>query len=431
MIWRPQRRVLEWASDSDEQTRRSVHSPSETGKLHSKPHLLFLSHCVPNPPNKGEKIRAHYEISRLAREYRIHLACFARTEAEMQDALDLRDLCASMRIELLPYRTALLRALGRFALGECLNTSFYHSPGLRAYVEWRRATPLSGIFVYSSPMAQYAPKDAPLLLDMVDVDSEKWLEYGRLRWPGPAYSLEGRRLREVERQVAARANCTIVATRQEEALLQTFSPHRVMTLENGVNFEYFDPAAAQRIESLRGREFLVFVGAMSYYPNVDAVRRFAIEIFSRLRRHNPGLELLIVGHNPSQAVRALARIGGVTVTGSVSDVRPYLAAARAVVAPLRIARGIQNKVLEALAMGKPVFAASAVCRTFGPELPRGVVCCDSAEDYHNALASPDADDIRRAARIRFGWSTNLNQLTSELRAIIDAYDGSLSSFACK
>src|SRR5713226_9386379 len=112
MMRRPHRRVLEWARDSDE----PAHG--------AKPHLLFLSHCVPNPPNKGEKIRAHYEISRLAREYRIHLACFARTEAEMQDALDLRDLCASMRIELLPYRTALLRALGRFALGECLNTSF-------------------------------------------------------------------------------------------------------------------------------------------------------------------------------------------------------------------------------------------------------------------------------------------------------------------
>src|SRR6266849_1000423 len=165
MTRRPHRPVLEWARDSDE----PAHG--------AKPHLLFLSHCVPNPPNKGEKIRAHFEISHLAREYRIHLVCFARTKAEMHDALDLRDLCASICVELLPYRTALLWAVGRFALGECLTTSFYCSPHFRAYVDSLSA-PLSATFVYSSAMAQYAPEGVPMLLDLVDVDSEKWLEYG-------------------------------------------------------------------------------------------------------------------------------------------------------------------------------------------------------------------------------------------------------------
>jgi polysaccharide biosynthesis protein PslH len=313
-----------------------------------------------------------------------------------------------------------------------LTTSFHDSPRLRAYTRSLEQLPLSASLVYSSVMAQYAPADIPMLLDMVDVDSEKWLEYGRMRWPGPVYSAEGRRLREVERRITAQASCAVVSTHQEwDLVTREFSPERVITVENGVDFEFFDPAREYDTEGLRGRQFIVFVGAMSYYPNADAVQRFATEVFGRLRRNNPSLELLIVGHNPSRAVTALAGIEGVTVTGSVEDVRRYLAAACAVVAPLRIARGIQNKVLEGLAMGKAVLATSAVCRTFGAERPNGVLRCDSPEEYQKALAMAGMDGVRQAAYARFNWASNIDRLKAELRRLRDIHKSRSSIFACQ
>ncbi len=379
-----------------------------------RPHLLFLSHCVPNPPNKGEKIRAYHELSRLARDYRIHLACFARTEAEMADARALRDRCASVYVELLPFRTALLRAAARFALGACLNTSFYRSGKLAEHVNTLKDLPLSVALVYSGVMMQYAPAGLPVLLDMVDVDSEKWAAYGKQRRPGALYSLESRRLRRAERQWVACADRTFVSTRQEQALLEGIAGRQVMTIENGVDFDFFDPAALPPAAHLQGRQYLLFAGSMDYYPNADGVCGFATTVYRRLRRDNPRLEFLIVGNNPSKDVMALARMEGVTVTGFVPDVRPYLAGAWVVVAPLRIARGIQNKVLEALAMNKPVLASSAVCRTFGPDLPVGVGCCDSPDDYRKALAFPAALNVRRAAASRFNWAANVDRLANEI-----------------
>ena len=266
---------------------------------------------------------------------------------------------------------ALAKAALSFAAGQCLTTSFYGHAGLRAAVERvRRGVPLAATVVYSSAMAQYAPAGVPYILDMVDVDSEKWLQYASLRTPGWAYHWEGGRLRQREIAYAGRARHTFLA------------------------------------------------------PNADGVLSFAATILPVLRREDPDLRFVIAGRNPTAAVRQLARRPGIEVTGSVPDVRPYLANARAVVAPLRIARGIQNKVLEALAMGKPVLASPAVCRTFGAELPYGVICCEQPREYVAALAGiadhrPQAA-IRNQARQRFCWETNLQQLLASLDTVLAA-----------
>jgi sugar transferase (PEP-CTERM/EpsH1 system associated) len=392
-------------------SRRLIGSPME---------ILFLSHCVPNRPDKGEKIRAHHELRHLAREHTVHLACLARTHTEAEEAEALRDRYASVHVEVLDSRIALGRAACRFVAGGCLTGSFYDSPGLRDYVASLERLPLEAAVAYSAVMVPYAPSHLPLLLDMVDVDSEKWFEYGRLRRFGPLYSLEARRYRRLEARCAAAADCTVVSTAQEAELLRSFNSGRTVTLENGVDFDFFDPDRTYAEPALESRRFLLFLGVMNYYPNADAVCRFASEIFPCLRRRDPQLELVVAGRSPSARVERLGRTGGVSVTGYVTDVRPYLAAATAVVAPLRIARGVQNKVLEGLAMRKRVLASSAVCRSFGGELPAGVRRCDSVRDYEEALEAleeVDAIDMRRAAMARFCWATNMKRLSAELENI--------------
>ena len=195
-------------------------------------------------------------------------------------------------------------------------------------------------------------------------------------------------------------------------------------MENGVDFDYFDPLLPHDPPDLH-RRFVVFVGAMDYYPNADAACWWASHVFPQVRRRQPDMEFFVVGRNPTRAVRRLAGQPGITVTGAVADVRPYLSAAEAVVAPLRIARGIQNKVLEALAMGKRTLASAAVCDTFGQELPLGIVPCRSPQDYlrffqqGRTASTGSSAAIRGAARRRFSWNTNLQTLTAELESILD------------
>ena len=389
--------------------------------------ILFLSHCVPNPPDKGEKIRSYHELNRLAAKYRVHLVCFAKSDSEMKDAWKLRDRCASVYAELLPQRRSLVRAAVRSIGGKCLMTSFYGSARMLQHVNSLTGRlPLLASLAYSSAAAQYAPPEIPLVLDMVDVDSEKWLQYGRMRWPGMLYRLEGQRLRRREIDFANRAVCTFLSTWHEAGICRSFVPNAdIRCLENGVDFDYFDPSLGWQSADLRGRRFVVFVGAMNYYPNADAVCWFASHVFRHLRKRQPNLEFFIVGRDPTAAVRRLARQPGITVTGTVSDVRPYLAASEAVVAPLRVARGIQNKVLEALAMGKFVYASTAVCDTFGRDIPAGIIHCRSERDYlrnprqvqPGPASSPAA--IRSAARRRFSWNTNLNSLIDEMESLLD------------
>lgn len=387
--------------------------------------ILFLSHCVPNPPDKGEKIRAHYMVNALCREHRVHVACFARNREEVEAARQLMDRCASVHAELLS-PVALPKAAVRFALGGCLNLAYYSSPRLRHYVESvARSTPLGAGVAYTLVMAPYMPRGVPWVLDMVDVDSEKWLDYAAHRKPGFPYRLEAGRLRREEVRWARAASRALLTTRNEADLFRSLAPGvRVEELENGVDFDYFAPGCAEDPSGLAGRRFVAFTGTMDYWPNIDAVEWFANRVLPVLRRRNPALEFLIVGRSPSKAVCELARLPGVVVTGAVPDIRPYLKFAQAVVTPLRLARGIQNKVLEALAMGKTVLASGAVCRTFGESLPAGVLECESEAAYEERLCGGglpfESAEIRESAKERFDWDRNIQTLRKAVSGAAEA-----------
>jgi glycosyltransferase involved in cell wall biosynthesis len=276
-------------------------------------------------------------------------------------------------------------------------------------------------------MAPYAPRQLPLLFDMLDVDSEKWLWYAQSRRPGFLFRLEAQRLRRWETYWSMAAQGTVLTTQNEESLLRSFAPQALTCfMENGVDSEYFDGVARPLPSGLKGRRFVVFVGTMDYHPNIEAVQWFANRVLPGLRRQDTRIEFLIVGRNPAKAVWNLARLDGVTIAADVPDTRPYLAHARAIVAPLSMARGIQNKVLEALAMGRAVFASTAVCETFGKSVPAGVFCCASAAEFvdrvsKGSTAEPHCDTgIRAEACRRFSWRKNVEVIIDRLDAFTDS-----------
>jgi len=384
--------------------------------------ILYLCHRVPYPPDKGERIRAFHQIQGLARRHRVHLLALA--DGELPDLNPLEALCE--RVEVFPLnRTA---AYARAALGALrprpFSLSFFESKELSGRLrELSRRERFDVVMVYCSAMAPYAEllPEVPAVLDMVDVDSAKWAQYARfaplpLR---PVYALEARRLRRYETSLAGRFRKILLATGNETRLYKTNAPGApAATVLSGVDVDYFEPLELPKAAV----PTLVFTGQMDYFANVDGVVHFVREVFPRLRRRVPDVELLVVGRSPVPAVRDLGELPGVQVTGAVGDVRPFLARAWAFVAPLRIAQGVQNKVLEAMASNLPVVCSERVLAGVadgGFRSGRDLLAAGSDDEMENAVAALIADPALRerlaaSARQRllatYRWGSSLDRL---------------------
>jgi sugar transferase (PEP-CTERM/EpsH1 system associated) len=261
--------------------------------------------------------------------------------------------------------------------------------------------------------------DGPRVIDFCDVDSDKWRQFAAAharpaRW---VYAREARLLEACERRAALEFDATLVSAEAEAALLRRIAPQaaaRVRVLANGVDAARFDPAAVWPNPYPAGCRPVVFTGAMDYYANIDAVRWFADAVLAQVRAAVPQALFAIVGSNPTAAVRALARPDAVLVTGWVEDVRPYLAHAAVVVAPLRIARGVQNKVLEALAMARPLVATTNAVQGIPGAADAGVQVRDDAGTFGTAVidglrADPQlATAGRRLVLERYAWQTQVD-----------------------
>ncbi len=224
------------------------------------------------------------------------------------------------------------------------------------------------------------------IIDFVDIDSDKWRQYATTRsWPTSwVYRRESRKLLDFERRVATAFDVSLFVSANEAALFRTKAPesaHKIFHVGNGVDHEYFSPERRYQDPFGGQADVLVFTGAMDYWPNVDAMCWFANDALPRIRDKVPAARLVIVGSNPSSAVRRLARLPGVTVTGRVADVRPYLVHAGAVVAPLRVSRGVQNKVLEAMAMARSVIATPCALEGIAAEPGHDVVMATADESF--------------------------------------------------
>ncbi|MDQ2805158.1 MAG: TIGR03087 family PEP-CTERM/XrtA system glycosyltransferase [Pseudomonadota bacterium] len=329
------------------------------------PPLLFLAHRIPYPPDRGEKIRAWHILRHLAQRYDVYLGCFSVDgEATPEHIAALHAICADVLCLPLDRRRAKLRALLHARPGRPLMLDYYGNRTLQAWVARVLAEhPVKLAFIYSAAMAPYVlgKTNIRLVLDMVDVDSEKWREYAsKASWPMRAvWAREARTLLAYERQAALTAERTILVSEPECQRLRELAPEtsgRLAAIENGVDLDRFRPGLALASPYTRPGPHIAFTGNMDYWPNADAVAWFAQEVFPAVRQALPGAEFYIVGADPTSEVRRLAELPGVQVTGRVPDVRPYVAHAAVIVAPLRIARGIQNKVMEGMAMGRPVIA---------------------------------------------------------------------------
>jgi sugar transferase (PEP-CTERM/EpsH1 system associated) len=326
--------------------------------------MVFLAHRIPYPPDKGDKIRSWRLFEHFRERYRVHLGCFVDDPADRAHLPMLAERCASLcALEIAPRRRK-LGALAGLAGGRPLTFAYYADRRLArwlAEVRGRRAPALE--FAFSSGVAPaLAGGDAPRVVDLVDLDAEKWrLVAARRRGPmARLYAREARTLAAAETAIARTADLTLLVSLAEAADLGArdgVPGERVAVVPNGVDTAAFDPSRAT--PRPRPADAVVFTGAMDYEPNADAVIWFADAVWPHLRARHPELEFWIVGARPTAAVAALAERDGVVVTGRVDDVRPWLAYAAVAVAPLRLARGLQNKVLEAMAMAKPVVATPA------------------------------------------------------------------------
>ena len=387
--------------------------------------LLFLTHRLPFPPNKGDKVRSYHLLRHLAQAHRVFLGTFVDDPDDQQHVPAVRALCQEVHAPRLHPKHARIGSLKGLLQAEPLSLSYYRSSSMTHWVtDLLARKKMDATLVFSSAMAQYVNAHlGPLLVDFVDVDSAKWTEYASAhRWPlSWVYRREGDTLLRYERQVAARADFSFFATEKEANMFRKLAPEsaaRIVAISNGVDADYFSAATARQSPFTADETPLVFTGAMDYWPNIDAVCWFASEMLPQLRRRWPNLRFHIVGRSPAAAVRALA-CEAVQVSGTVPDVRPYLQHAAVVVAPLRLARGVQNKVLEAMAMARPVVAALPCVEAIDVVPGKHLVSADSASDYVSAVDSLLADPARanaigdagRAQVLKtYGWDARLSRI---------------------
>lgn len=346
--------------------------------------ILYVCHRIPYPPDKGDKIRAYHHIAHLARTHQVHLACLADLRADMEHAGPLEAICASVDVVYRAPLTAKLSALAALPTSRSLSVAAFDSSELRKRIERRVREVSPDIAVgYSAAMAQYIDRvsGVPRVFDFVDADSEKLREYARLRpFPESAlYGLEADRLARYEAEMASKFDLSLFISEAEAEIVRRRAPGGTYsTIQNGVDLDVFRPRSDG---APAGDPVVVFTGVMGYFPNADAVAFFAQEILPRVRAQIPGTRFEIVGRDPSSAVRRLASLPGVTVTGGVPDVRPYLGHASLAVAPFRIARGVQNKVLEAMASGLPVVGTQLAFQGLTARDADGVRVADSADAF--------------------------------------------------
>jgi len=393
--------------------------------------LLFLVHRIPYPPNKGDKIRSYNFLKGLTKDYNIHLVAFIDDAEDWQYIGKVEDLTSNSFFVNINPSLAKIKSLSGIITKKALSLPYYHNSKVQQWVDKTiRENKIEKIFIFSSVMAQYVEKyQTDFVIDFVDVDSDKWLQYSqKAKWPmNWVYKREAKSLLEFDSRVAKLAKMNIFVSHEESQLftsLADIDPEKVSFVNNGVDTEYFNTNESYTTPYNKPENIIVFTGAMDYWANVDAVTWFAREVFPIIKQQCANAQFYIVGSKPTKEVMHLASAEGVFVTGRVEDIRPYLRFSTVVVAPLLIARGVQNKVLEAMAMGKKIVAT--------PQAVEGIKIVDQevyieecAEDFakqvlvllDNTQTSLYVEENRQFVQKNFSWDASLKRLTHIIETV--------------
>jgi len=387
--------------------------------------VLMLTHRLPYAPNKGERIRAYHWLKAAAADHVVDLVSFADEDVSPADMSELRQIARSVHLVPLRRRSRYVCAAAAVLRGTSVTEQFF---GGRRFAEaLRQARASEGYdltLVVCSNLGRHVLSGCavgPYVADLVDVDSAKWMLHAQERaWPGAwMYARESRKLAILEKRLAEQAAGVVVISERDARLLRKIAPSvKVTVIPNGADVPRGWPAGCGPIDRL------VFIGQMDYWPNVDAVLWFARHVWPALSKRRPSLLWFIVGRRPARPVRALGRLRNVVVTGQVADVRPYLTTSISV-APLRMACGVPNKVLEAMAAGRPVVASPAAVDGLRVRTQEELLVADEPAQWlaaielllaDGALAVRIGAQARRAVERRFRWE----QVEREMRACLEA-----------
>jgi sugar transferase (PEP-CTERM/EpsH1 system associated) len=409
----------------------------DTEHTSRRPEILFLAHRFPYPPDRGDRIRSWNILRYLSQRANVSLACTTDTPIKNEEMNAVRSICDRVLIAPLDRRMRWVHASSHWLAGKSLTEGLFWSRKFALTLDyWADVTPFDQVFVYCSSMLPYARRKSlrslSRVVDLVDVDSQKWKDYAEksnfIR--RQIYHSEAQRISRLEKLSGSESNAVLLASEAEAVLLRgqvDCGKSSILGVSNGVDSNYFDMQAVppglrlavhtNQTDPTALR--LIFVGVLDYLPNIEGLRWFLQNVWHPLRQRLPNLTLDIVGKNPGLEISKFVAQPGVRLVGPVEDVRPFIAAADVVIAPLKIARGIQNKVLEAMSMAKPLLLTTLAAQGIDAVSDKHYVVADTAEDWIENLAAlarcPEArhqmgELAREFVELEFNWDTCLAPL---------------------
>ncbi|SDT96756.1 TIGR03087 family PEP-CTERM/XrtA system glycosyltransferase [Desulfobacula phenolica] len=394
-----------------------------------KKNILYLCHRIPYPPNKGDKIRSFNEIKYFSKNHTIDLLTLADDPEDLRYAENLKEYCRQVMVFPLNKISGKIKGFFSLLFGQSISQGYFYKREFQStFDKWTRSKPYDDLICFSSPMAEYVfraqkkIKDIAknLIMDFCDLDSEKWNLYAqKTAFPlNKIYKKEASRLLQFEIKINKAFDKSVFVSHKEAVLFIKHYPgaKNIQVVSNGVDYQYFDSEKTE-ISQFFSSPMLVFSGAMDYYANIDGVTWFAKEILPEIKKKIPDVNFYIVGSNPDPRVKALEKDTSIIVTGFVKDIREYYKAADLCIIPLRIARGVQNKVLEAMAMGKAVISTTPAVQGINPKVKQVVEIEDDPLKFARKIISVmnNTDRIKElgnSASIfvvqNYNWGKNLN-----------------------
>jgi sugar transferase (PEP-CTERM/EpsH1 system associated) len=391
--------------------------------------VLYLCHRFPYPPKRGGKIRPFNMIRHLHDAgHQVTVCSLARSAAEAEEGAGIAPHCSAFHMGQVSEPLQFARMIVRLPLVTPSSMGYFHSPELAAKVKELLASQTWDlIFVHCSSVAPYVAHvtNVPKILDFGDMDSQKWLEYAHYK-PFPlslGYTLEGHKMLWAEKRLARRFDLCTATTRAEWETLEGYGTGVATNwFPNGVDAGFFSPS-----DGAYDADTISFIGRMDYYPNQECMQRFCDQVWPLLRAQRPQMKLLIVGADPSPAMKALGQRPGVTVTGSVPDVRPYIRGSALMVAPLAIARGTQNKILEAMAMGVPVVTSRVAAGGVDAEPEAHLLVADTPAEIAAAVLRITGEPVERRRLAQSGrermlshhdWARSMQRLDAIIESCL-------------